>query len=132
MSQACVLSALLYGSETWTVKAPHLRRLASFHNQCLRRILGVSRSQQWQERLTTTELAERFGIPQPMETIIRQRRLQWLGHLGRMSPSRLPKKVLFGEGIATRPRHGPKRRWRDLVAADLDLQGISGDEWMEL
>ena len=40
--EACVLSALLYGSETWTVKAPHLRHLASFHNQCVRRILGVS------------------------------------------------------------------------------------------
>ena len=41
--QATVLMVLFYGSETWTVKAGHLRRLSSFHNHCIRRILGVSR-----------------------------------------------------------------------------------------
>jgi len=39
---ACVVSTLLYGSETWTTYASQERRLNSFHMRCLRRILGIS------------------------------------------------------------------------------------------
>ena len=39
---ACVVSTLLYGSETWTTYARQERRLNSFHMRCLRRILGIS------------------------------------------------------------------------------------------
>ena len=128
--QACVLSVLLYGSETWTVKAPHLRRLSAFHHQCVRRIMGVTRSQQWYDRLTTKELSERFGMLHDIDIILRHHHLRWLGHISRMSAIRLPKQVLFAEGVATRPRHGPKRRWRDLIVADLRAQGIAEETWM--
>ena len=37
-----VLAMLLYGAETWTIKAAHVRRMTAFHNRCLRTILGVS------------------------------------------------------------------------------------------
>ena len=37
---ACVLSTLLYGSETWRAYARQERRLNSFHLRCLRRILA--------------------------------------------------------------------------------------------
>ena len=50
--------------------------------------------------------------------IIRERRLRWLGHVARMENTRLPKCLLFGELPATRPRHGPKRRWRDVIMDD--------------
>ena len=35
-----VLPVLLYGAETWTLKAKDARRLEAFHNQCIRSILG--------------------------------------------------------------------------------------------
>ena len=44
--RAVVLAVLLYGAETWTMKAVHTRRLNSFHNRCIRTILGVTRYQQ--------------------------------------------------------------------------------------
>ena len=44
--QTTVLAVLLYGAETWTLKAPHVRRLTVFHNHCIRTILGVSRYEQ--------------------------------------------------------------------------------------
>ena len=44
--RAVVLAVLLYGAETWTMKAVHTRRLNSFHNHCIRTILGVMRYQQ--------------------------------------------------------------------------------------
>ncbi len=37
------------------------------------------------------------------------RRLQWLGHLGRMEDKRLHKQVLFGELKKKRPCHGVKK-----------------------
>ena len=40
--QACVLSTLLYGSESWTTYAQQENRLESFHLRCLRRIMGIT------------------------------------------------------------------------------------------
>ena len=40
--QACILSILLYGAETWTTYAHHLRKLDTFHMRCLRRILKIT------------------------------------------------------------------------------------------
>jgi len=40
--KAVVLSILLYGAETWTIKTPDLCRLTTFHNRCVRSILGIS------------------------------------------------------------------------------------------
>ena len=45
--QACVLSVLLYGSESWTPLSKHLKKLNSFHHRCVRIILGISNRQQW-------------------------------------------------------------------------------------
>jgi len=39
--QACVLSTLLYGSETWSTYMRQERRLNSFHIRCLQRIVKI-------------------------------------------------------------------------------------------
>ena len=33
--------------------------------------------------------------------------------------SHMPKCILFGELDKTRPRHGPRKRWRDNVVSDM-------------
>ena len=119
-------------SETWTLKAPLLRRLDTFHRQCVRTILSVTRDQQWQEHLSSEDLAKRSGMPASLEEAIRANRLRWLGHLARMDDTRLPKQILFAEGTNTRPRHGPKRRWRDVAASDLRATGIPEAQWYHL
>ena len=45
--------------------------------------------------------------------------LRWLGHLARLEPSRMPKKLLFGELEKRRPCYSTKRRWRDVEEAEL-------------
>jgi len=47
--KAVVLSIQLYDAEMWTIKAPDLRRLTTFHNYYVWTILGVSRYQQWRK-----------------------------------------------------------------------------------
>ena len=45
---ACVVSTLLYGRETWTAYAGQERRLNTCHLRSIRRILGIS----WQDKVT--------------------------------------------------------------------------------
>ena len=90
-----VLGVLLYGSETWTTTRDITRKLESFHNRCLRGILGITYEQQRMERITSIQIAKRFGMEDSLEDTITARRLRWLGHLARMEGDRVPKKVLM-------------------------------------
>ena len=95
--RAMVMSVLFYGAETWTIKANHVKRMRSFHNRCIRTILGVTRYQQWKVRITSKRHAAAFGMEEPIEDSLMLHRLRWLGHLGRMDDDRIPKIMLFGE-----------------------------------
>ena len=87
--KACVLSTLLYSSESWTSYAAQERRLNTFHLRCLRRILGIK----WQDRIPNTDVLEQAGLP-TIFTLLSQRRLRWLGHVRRMKDGRIPKDLL--------------------------------------
>ena len=70
--RAVILSTLLYGAETWAVKADSVRKMRGFHNRCIRSMLGVSRFQQWKERITSKELAKTLGMTESMTEILRR------------------------------------------------------------
>ena len=53
--KAVVLSVLLYVTETWAIKVESLRRLTSFHNRCVRSIMGVTKYQHWEGKDNITE-----------------------------------------------------------------------------
>ena len=125
--KAVVISILLYGAETWTLKAPDVRRLTTFHNCCVRTILGVSKFQQLQNHITTQQLSGQFGLYWSIADFVLDQRLRWLGHLGCMSSDRLPKQLLFGELLKKRPFYGAKKQWRDEVMSD--LRAISVEDW---
>ena len=77
---AVVLSTLLYGCESWAVKATDTRRLPVFHNRCAWFILDVSKSEQWNEHLSNAVILEQAGLRSVVE-MLRTRRLRWLGHV---------------------------------------------------
>ena len=108
--KACVISTLLYGSESWTMHARQEKRLNVFHMRCLRRILGIA----WQNRVTNKVVLEKAGIPS-LYTILKQRRMRWLGHVTQMKDGRIPKDLLYGE-LATgkRPTRRPQLRFKDV------------------
>ena len=128
---AAVLSTLLYGAETWTVKANSVRRMRGFNNHCIRSTLGVSRLQQWKERIASRKLAETIGMTESIAEILKGHHLRWLRHVARMEDSRMPKQLLFGELVNPQPSHGTKRRWRDLAVADIQAAGL-GNTWYRL
>ena len=103
--QTCVLSTLLYGSESWTTYARQEWRLNGFHLRCLRCLLHI----RWQDRVTNTEVLERAGSLSTPSLLI-QRRLRWLSRAHRMEPDRMPREILYGE-----LREGFRRVGRPLV-----------------
>ena len=123
--QACVISILLYGSESWATKAHQENQLESFHMRCLRRIFGIK----WQDRVTNTEVLEEADTLS-IHLQLCKRRLRWLGHVRRMQDGRIPKDLLFGELQEGKRRVGcPQLRFKDVVKRDLKYTGIDHTTW---
>ncbi|PFX17198.1 Craniofacial development protein 2 [Stylophora pistillata] len=123
--QSCVLSTLLYRSESWPTYARREKRLNGFHLRCLRRLLQIK----WQDRVPNTEVLGRADMPS-IPTLLIQRRLRWLGHVHRMDPGRLPRQVLYGElreGVRRTGR--PLLRFKDVCKRDLQLTEINPNTW---
>ncbi|KAI8519265.1 hypothetical protein Bbelb_025220 [Branchiostoma belcheri] len=126
--RACVLSTLLYGSETWTTYARQENRLESFRLRCLRRILGIS----WRDRVPNTTVLERSGSLS-LHLLLCQRRLRWLGHVYRMEDGRIPKDILYGELVmGRRPVGRPALRFRDVCKRDMKCADIDSASWEQL
>ena len=104
--QACVLLVLLYGAECWIPLRRHTKKINTFHHRCIRIILGISGQQQSSKRITMREIRRRWGDEETAAEKVKKRRLEWLGHLARMSEERIPKSALFGWLPQPRPRCG--------------------------
>ena len=88
--KACVISTLLYGSESWTMHAHEEKSLNMFHMRCLRRILGIT----WQDKVTNKVVLDKAEIPS-LYTPLKQRCMQWLGHATRTEDGRIPKDLFI-------------------------------------
>lgn len=125
---ACVISTLLYGSETWTTYSRHEKKLNSFHLRCIRHILGVT----WKDKVSNSELLSRTGLP-TMYTLLRQRRLRWLGHVRRMEDGRLPKDIMYGELMTGKRNVGrPQLRYKDICKRDMTTLNFNTECWEQL
>ncbi len=125
---SCVLSVLLYGSKTWPLYRREEHKLNAFHFRCLRQILGLS----WQDRVPNTTVLK-LTNSSDMYTVIRRRRLRWIGHVRRMPDERLPKSIFHGElAVGHRPRGRPKLCFKDVVKRDINVFNINPDRWHHL
>ncbi|TWW67246.1 hypothetical protein D4764_02G0002870 [Takifugu flavidus] len=92
---------------------------------CLRRILGVT----WKDMVTHTAILERAQLPS-MYSLLRQRRLRWLGHVCRMDDGHISKDILFAELSSGKRQKGrPQLRYKDVCKQDLKSFNISLDIW---
>lgn len=125
--KACVLTALLYGCESWTFYRSHIRRLERFHQHCLRGIMKIS----WTSRVPDTDVLDR-AILSSVEAMIMKQQLRWSGHVVRLEDSRLPKQALYGEmAHSKRPQSKPKKRYKDCLKETLTKTCIDIDNWEE-
>jgi hypothetical protein len=122
--ESCVLSVLLYCSETWTLLKTDAVRLQAFHMRCVRRIMGIW----WYQHVTNDIVRERSQL-EDIEPRIRRRRLSLFGHVARMKngvPARdaLETQINIRLGIAPsaewgRPPGRPRTTWCSLIEHDL-------------
>ena len=126
--QACVLSTLLYGSETWTTYAKQETKLNVFHIRCLRKIMNIS----WEDKKTNTEILDKAGSTTG-SAMLSTRRLRWLGHVRRMDNGRLPKDLLYGQlEQGTRLKGRPYLRYKDICKRDLQSTHINANTWEDV
>ena len=89
-----VRAVLLYGCETWPIRADDLKRLQIFDHRCLRSIARIG----WNQRIRNERIRKIvFGDDKfsSLEQQIKIHMTRWLGHVLRMSSNRLPHKALY-------------------------------------
>ena len=125
---ATVVTALLYGSETWTTYRRHIKLLERFHQQSLRRILNIK----WISNTPDTIVLEKAGSSSIEKRIILDQ-MRWAGHIVRMEDYRLPKRLFYGElKRGKRPQHKPRKRFKDVIKDNLKVLNVDPDNWEEL
>ena len=102
-----VKAVLLYGSETWRTTKATTKRIQTFINGCLRRILHIH----WPETITNKDLWERTGQIAAEEEI-KRRRWRWIGHTLRKQQDSITRQALTWS-----PKEGGKE----------DDQGTAGE-----
>ena len=74
-------------------------------------------------------MLETGGVPN-LHTLLKQRRMHWLGHVVRMEDGRIPKDLLYGElAQGTRSTGRPQLRFKDVCKRDLKDLNIDLRTW---
>lgn len=118
---------VLYGSESWVDSNNLIHGLEVADMKVLRAISGVSRRDQWDNRIRNKKVREDLNV-ESIEEAARKSRLRWFGHVQRMNESRLPKLILNAEVNGQRGSGRPRRRFLDSVKSDLRKRGY---EWSD-
>ena len=63
--------------------------------------------------------------PEPIQTAIKKRRLQWLGHFLRMSPNRITRVAPRWTPQRKRKQGRPKATWRRTVEKEIKTMGLA-------
>lgn len=93
LTKCYVHSVLYYGVESWTLNTDAMRRLNSFEMWTYRRILGIS----WVDRITNIEVLRRINKEREVELTIKERKLQYLGHIIRGEKYSLLRLIMQGK-----------------------------------
>jgi len=104
--QSCILSILLYGSESWALLKEDLRRLESFHLKCQRQILGIK----WFDFVKNVDIIAATNL-RSLEDTIRCRGDSLFGHVVRLI-DRTPAHRALKLAAEVRAGSRPNTTWR--------------------
>ena len=130
---------VIYGAETWTVTSRIEKMLMTWERKILRKIYGPKKENgQWRIK-TNTELITKYKS-QDIVTVIKIRRLEWLGHVIRMNETRSVKKIFEGKLEGRRGRGWSRLRWindvedylRKLGVKRWRMKALDREEWASI
>jgi hypothetical protein len=128
-----ILPVVLYGCETWSLTLREEHRMGVFENRVLRKIFGPKRDEvtgEW-KKLHNKELHDLYSSPNII-TIIKARRMGWMGHVARMGEKRNAYRLLVGKPEVRRPLGRPRHMWLDSIRMDLVEVGWGDVDWIGL
>jgi hypothetical protein len=102
------LPVLLYGSETWTVKARDARRITAAEMTYMRRTAGYT----WRDFKTNSHIANELEITPVLDKLLEYKR-SWIQHVNRMPRDRLPRIMKHYSQTGRRNRSRPLKRLLD-------------------
>ena len=109
---SCVLSAMTYGAETWTLTKQTQNKLAVAQTKMERSMLNIT----YKDRRTNIWVGERTKVMDIMYTV-RKMKWSWAGHINRLKDNRWTSRATTWRPYDRKRRQGrPAKRWRD----DLD------------
>ena len=82
-------------------------------------------------KLHNEELSDLYSLPNIVR-VVKSRRMRWAGHMACMGEGRGVHRVLVGKPEGKRPLGRPRRTWEDNIKMDLEEEGGSCGDWMEL
>jgi len=102
------LPLLLYGSETWTIKARDARRITAAEMKYMRRTAGYT----WTDYKSNAQIAKELKITPILDKLLEYKR-NWIQHVNRMPRNILPR-VMKRYSPTGRRNHGrPLKRLLD-------------------
>ena len=93
MIKCYVWSVLLYGCETWTLKVNTMNRLEAFEMWLHRRMLKIP----WTDLVSNTEVLRRARAERELLSIVKVRKISYLGHVLRGGKYHLLHLILKGK-----------------------------------
>jgi hypothetical protein len=125
-----VKTVLLYACETWKTTSQTTRRLQTFVNKCLRRIMNMK----WFDRITNEDLW-RITQQETIKNQIKGTKQNWFGHTLRKETGAIEKTASDWNPLGYRRRGRPKRMWQRTTEDEIrgtrrswnEVKGIAGN-----
>lgn len=125
--QAFVMTCGLYGCETWNSRKDHVTKLEGAQFSMLSHMLRYH----WSFRKSFADVIHRCRSVDvdilPAGIMISRQRLAYFGHVCRMGPDRLPKRLLMARLVLDddqKTRIGPEQSYANVVAEDCVAFGL--------
>lgn len=118
----CVIPAMVYGSETWSLTNETASKLRTAQHGMERQMLGITK---W-DRKKLSWIRSKSRVNDVVAEAVK-RKWNWAGHLARLPNYRWAKRITeWYPRDGKRERRRPNRRWAD------DIKKIAGHNWLRL
>ncbi|WP_419651063.1 hypothetical protein, partial [Thiolapillus sp.] len=113
LMRSLVTFIVLYACESWTLTAEIQRRIQAMEMKCYRKILHISHKDHVTNEEVRAKIQQAIGPHEDLLTIVKRRKLQWYGHVSRLSG--LAKTILQGTVKGGRRQGRQRKRWEDNI-----------------
>ena len=108
-----------YGCEAWTLKKEEERRIQSFENKCIRKLMRIP----WTKMMTNEQVYSSARTRKELLAHTKTRKLRYFGHIVRQPNDNIESSLMTGLVEGNRGRGRPRISWIDNI---LNWTGLIG------